>query len=147
VGNLTWGGDGIPKGYKFSKEIIEKRSLSMIGKYTGELSYMFGKTIPSDVRKKISISLLGRKKSDETKKKMSKSAINKTFSLTTREKMSISAKNKHPMTKETKEKMSKSRTGMKRGPMSDEHKRKISESMKRSRVTIIDFDTLMEMIK
>ena len=63
------------------------------------------------IKKRLSESKTGRKYSEESKKKMSASALNR-----------------KPMSAETKQKMSTTRTGKSRGHMSAEHKKKISET-------------------
>ena len=80
---------------------------------------------------------LGRKLSEETKRKMSESkmgqeAWNKGLPRTDETKRKISdTMSGTKQSEETKRKRSASMKGMKRGPMSEEHKRKLSEAAKR----------------
>ncbi len=105
-----------------------------------------------EARRKISEANRGKRPTEESKRKMSEAAMGKVFSEETRRKLS-EAHRGHKVTEatrrklsanamgnqnwlgrqhteESKRKMSKSNMGRKRGPMSKEHKRKLSEAHK-----------------
>ncbi len=125
--NITNGGDGW-SGCKMSE--AQKLHLSELAK--GRQSYWKGKTLPSDVKKKISITLkslyecgvipktfLGRKHTEETRRKMSEAHAD------------VSGAN-NPMfgqthTEETRRKISKSKKGQ---THTEETRRKMSEAHK-----------------
>ena len=107
---LDGGTDGSKKGRKLSDETKEKIRQSLLGRvYSLERREKMSKNNKGISRNK------GRKLSDETKEKISNKMSGRKLS------------------NETKKKMSIFRTGKKRKPLSEDHKRKISESMKNSK--------------
>ena len=97
----------------------------------------YGDVFPEEVRKKMSISNIGKSRSEKTKEKISIANTGKTLSDETKEKISIWRTGKKHSGK-TKEKISKSHSGK---TLSDKTKEKISE-MKRDK----RFDHLIKML-
>lgn len=96
-----------------NKEISEKISKTLKGKYTGENSFRYGIEITEDHKKIISFHNKGKKLTEETRKKMSNSKKGITFSEESRKKMSESHSNK---------------------PLKEEHKKNISNSLRGRKV-------------
>lgn len=101
--NLTNGGDGL-SGHKHSAETIKKMSDSQRGR-----------PVSNEVRQKIAASLLGRQPSEEARRKISEAHR---------------GKSKPPRSSEHCQRLSD--VAKARGPMSNEQKTKISESMRKS---------------
>jgi len=114
--NSTDGGDGT-SGYKHPESFKEKMK-NLHG-------YWKGKSIPKEIKQKMSESKLGRKRP--------------AFTEAHRKKLSEVNKNQIPwnlgksLSIETRKKMSDSKKGKSKAPLSEEHRRKISESMQRYR--------------
>ena len=117
--NRTDGGEGA-SGYDMPDDVKEKHSLSMQGR-----------TLTPEHRSKLSAAKKGRPLSPEHKAKLSDANKGKSVSESHREKLRSAAKGRK-LTDEQRAAISKSRTGKKRGPMSDDHKRKHSDAMKLS---------------
>jgi group I intron endonuclease len=133
--NLTLGGDGV-FGYKQTAEQAEKSRTLRLGvkhseetkkkmscAHSGENNHFFGRRHSEETKKRISEAKkgcvgpwLGKTRSEETKKKISKA--NKGISK--------------PHTEETKLKISLAQKGRKQAPPSEETRRKLSESVKKS---------------
>lgn len=131
----------IHKGKKKSDEHIKKMSEAKRGKPNPS----FREVITPEIRAKIAKLLTGRKQSPETIAKRVASLKGRPgpqlgIPRTDEERRKISLSMKGiPKTAETKARMSKAQEGnkhalgLKRGPMSEEHKRKMIESKKRNR--------------
>lgn len=122
-------------GRKHSAETRAKISSSNKGKspsaYALEKARIakLGMIITDETRAKMSASQTGRKHSEETKAKISSGNKGKIIPIEVRAKIALTNTGKKA-SDETKEKMSAARIGKKLGPMTDEHKRKLSESKK-----------------
>jgi group I intron endonuclease len=133
--------------------------------FGGTNGTMFNRQHSEETKNKISLSHLGKEKSDEHKENFLKSLTGKKISDETKQKMSNSnlykGKKKGNLSEETKLKISKSKTGKK---MSDEVKKKMSETrvgvnngfygkkhsetfMKKKRKSIIQLTLNNELIK
>lgn len=110
--NIAEGGNGGNLG----KDIIKKRQLNVIknGTYAGKNNPMFGKKHSEETRRKISIATKGKKV---------------VFTLEHRKKLRDARLGKH-LSNITKLKLSKSLSGRKLTPFTEEHKLKISKSHK-----------------
>ena len=117
--NLTYGG-GRPI---FSKETLQKRSISLKGKP----SHMKGKKHSEATRRKISEANKGRKHKPETRRRISKS--NKNRSPEVNQKISEALKGRN-FSLAHRQNLSKSFRGRKLGPFSEAHRQKISEANK-----------------
>jgi hypothetical protein len=97
--------------------------------FGGTNGTMFNRQHSYETKQKMSVSHLGKEKSDKHKENISKSLTGKKMSDETKQKMSNSnlyiGKQKGGLSEETKLKISKSKTGKK---MTDEVKKKMSES-------------------
>lgn len=139
-------------GINKSQEIKERISKSLSGRKQSEKTRqkrsqsLIGHVVTDETRQKISAQNKGRILSDETRQRMSESQKGrkknapgywkgKTRSEETRQRMSESHKNVHK-TEEHKQKLSASLTGIKRGPMSEEHKQKIRDAHLRRRSVV-----------
>jgi len=117
--NLTNGGDGL-KG--ISEETREKMRIAKLGG-----------TLSAEHRKKISVANLGRKQSTDSKRRISEKHIGMKASKESKRKMSEAKKGKPgnragiPASQETIEKMRQVKLG---GKLSEEHKRRIAQSVK-----------------
>jgi hypothetical protein len=136
----------IPSGRIYAiikEESIEKMSKEKLGKVRGHHSEETKKKMSEaqkgklksihseETKKKMSEAHKNRLPiSEETRQKISKSSKGRIFSEETRLKMSIAQKNRAPMSKETKQKMSNK-------IISDEHKKKISDTAARKRASKI----------
>ena len=96
--NLTDGGDG-SSGFRLSEETkikigtaVKNRDPSVNVKISNSLK---GKIVSSETKLKMSLSKLGRKKSDEHRKNISRAAKGRLFSEATRAKLSAAAKKQH----------------------------------------------------
>lgn len=128
-------------GKKQSKETIERRRQKLLGH-----------TVSEETRRKISNGHKGKHLSEETRKKLSE--INKgkpsprkgkTFKLSEDAVEKIRQANLgKPKSEETKRKLSESLKGIRRGPMSEEHKQKIREAQLRRRTLLHEVDYAVE---
>jgi hypothetical protein len=129
------------RGRKVSKEEIEKRKLSYVGKYKGENNPNYGKKRSDETKQKIREKALYRVPSDETRKKISnankgkngywKGKKNKKHS----EWMKINNPNSgKTMSEEHKQKI----IYVNSKPKTEEHKKKISISSPNNKTCIID---------
>lgn len=116
--NLSLGGGSMGR---HTKETKEKMRLAHVGK-----------TKSVETRKKISAALRGRSLSAEHREQLRLVNIGKTHSLESRTKMSIASR-KRPWSAENRAKGVLARRG-KRKPLSEEHRKKISESLRRNRL-------------
>ena len=122
------------KGRKQSEECRRKRSEALKGHVVSE-----------ETRKKISRANTGKTLSPEARRKLSESHkglhighsynVGRKVSLETREKMSLAHKGK-PKSEETKRKLSEACKGKKKGPMSEEQKQKIRETLLRRKLNV-----------
>lgn len=145
LANMTDGGEG-PSGHKRSEETKAKMSAAHKGKSRPDL---LGRKASDETKAKISLSRKGRKLSEETKAKLSaviKGRLRGPTPQETKAKISAAKKGIKPSTEaraklsavrlgkthsdETKAKMSAALKGRTRGPLSEEHKRKLSEMFK-----------------
>ena len=155
--NISLGGDGgntisnNPKKYEISKKISEsnkgrfigktntketrkKISKALKGRFVGDKNPNYGRNHSEDTKNKIRKRALGRVVSDETRKKISiknKSKKSVVWTDEMKQKLSDSRKNNNPFkgkthTPEVREFLSKINSK----PKSEEHKRKISETLK-----------------
>jgi group I intron endonuclease len=118
--NLTWGNDGISYGFKHSEKTKRKMSESR----KGELNHQYGKHLSEETKRKLSDRNKGKIISKETKRKLSenhaKAMLGKHHSEESKQKMSASLKGRSVWNK-----------GKKCNNLTEEHKRKISESVKK----------------
>jgi hypothetical protein len=112
--NQTDGGDGgrgARPGNKISKETREKISIAKKGKKTKPMSEVSKKKLSESMKGKN----VGRKWTEERKQQLS---------------IQLSGRKRNPLSEDTKEKLRLANLGKTRGPMDEEHKRKISESLR-----------------
>lgn len=117
-----------------SKETREKISKALKGKFLGNKNPNYGKNHTDEAKDKIRKKALGRVVSDETRKKLSiKNKGKKGFVWTDemRQKLSESRKNNNPFKGKTHTPEVRARLSeINKKPKSEEHKRKISETLK-----------------
>lgn len=117
-----------------SKETREKISKALKGKFLGNKNPNYGKNHTDETKDKIRKKALGRVVSDETRQKISIKSKGKKGSVWTdemRQKLSESRKNNNPFKGKTHTTEVRTRLSeVNKKPKSEEHKRKISETLK-----------------
>lgn len=129
--NLTDGGKG-PRGHKHKEEARQKMAAAKIGNSWNK--GRIGNNFTEETRRKVSLALTGHVESEETRQKKRIASTGRKHSLETRRKLSELHSGK-VMSAEAKQKMSEAKKGstpwnkgLKTGPLSDEHKNKLSEA-------------------
>jgi hypothetical protein len=107
-------------GRKHSEETKRKIAESLRNVYKSE-----------ELRANLSVRNIGKKHTEETKKKIALANIGKKKSEATLAKLSVAHKGK-VITEEQRKKISLANKGKKRGAQSEEHRRKISASIKKT---------------